>query len=86
MLQAFLFIFGSIQHFLMSQSNIFFDIGNSSVKWRTPDSEVHSDGIESFLLNKLPKVDIAWVSAVAHPHIVDYLNTQFSKVNLVQSQ
>ena len=70
----------------MSQSNIFFDIGNSSVKWRISDSKVCSEGIESFLLNKLPEVDIAWVSAVAHPHIVDYLNTQFSKVNLVQSQ
>ena len=70
----------------MSQSNIFFDIGNSSVKWRTPDSKVCSEGIESFLLNKLPKVEVAWVSAVAHSHIVDYLNTQFSKVNIVQSQ
>ncbi len=70
----------------MSQSNIFFDIGNSNVKWRTPDSKVCSESIESFLLNKLPEVDIAWVSAVAHPQIVDYLNTQFNKVNLVQFQ
>jgi len=50
------------------------------------DSKVYSDGIEGFLSNSLPKVEVAWASAVAHPHIIDYLNAQFSKVNIVQSQ
>ena len=70
----------------MSQSNIFFDIGNSNVKWRTLDSKVCSESVESFLSITLPKAKVAWVSVVAHSHIVEQLNTQFKKVNIVNSQ
>ena len=70
----------------MYKSNIFFDIGNSNVKWRTPDSKVCSEGVESFLSITLPKAKVAWVSVVAHSHIVEQLNTKFKKVNIVNSQ
>ena len=70
----------------MYKSNIFFDIGNSNVKWRTLDSKVCSESVESFLSITLPKAKVAWVSVVAHSHIVEQLNTKFKKVNIVNSQ
>ena len=62
----------------MSQSNIFLDIGNSAIKWRTLESDVYSKNVEEFLLNILPQADTAWVSAVANFHIVDDLKTHLS--------
>jgi type III pantothenate kinase len=70
----------------MSQSNIFLDIGNSAIKWRTLESDVNSKNVDEFLLNTLPQADTAWVSAVANLHIVDDLKTHFAKVNLISSQ
>jgi len=70
----------------MSQSNIYIDIGNSAVKWRTPKSNVYSKNIDEFLLTSLPQAETAWVSAVANLHIVDDLETHFDRVHLVSSQ
>ena len=68
----------------MSQSSLFIDIGNSAVKWRTCDSEVFTEGADLFSLELLPKADSVWVSAVAHPNIVQAIKTQFSNVKLVE--
>ena len=46
----------------MSQSNLFIDIGNSAVKWRTHKTEVFSQNIDTFSLKLLPKVDKIWVT------------------------
>ncbi len=70
----------------MSQSNIFFDIGNSAIKWRTKESNVYSKNVNEFSLTTLPQADTAWVSAVANLHIVDDLGTHFDRVNLIPSQ
>ena len=70
----------------MSQSNIFLDIGNSAIKWRTKESNVYSKNVNEFSLTTLPQADTAWVSAVAHLHIVDDLGTHFDRVNLIPSQ
>ena len=68
----------------MSQSSLFIDIGNSDVKWRTCDSEVFTKGVNLFSSKLLPKADLVWVSAVAHPNIVQAIKTQFSNVKLVE--
>ncbi len=70
----------------MSRSNLFIDIGNSAIKWRTPDSKVCSEKIENFVSTTLSHADIAWVSVVAHQNIVDELKNQFNTVNIVHSQ
>ena len=70
----------------MSQSNIFLDIGNSAIKWRTLESDVYSRNVDEFLTSILPQADTAWVSAVANFHIVDDLKTHFDRVNLIPSQ
>ena len=70
----------------MSQSNIFIDIGNSAIKWKIPYSEVYSENIENFLFNTLPQADKAWVSAVAHDHIIEDLKLHFNKVHIVKAQ
>ena len=70
----------------MSQSNIFIDIGNSAIKWKMPYSEVNSEYIENFLFNTLPQADKAWVSAVAHDHIIEELKLHFNKVHIVKAQ
>ena len=75
-----------MQLYLMSQSNIFLDIGNYAIKWRTLESDVNSKNVDEFLLNILPQADTAWVSAVANFHIVDDLKTHFDRVNLIHSQ
>ena len=68
----------------MSQSSLFIDIGNSAVKWRTCDSEVFTEGVDLFLLELLPKADLVWMSAVAHPNIVQAIKAQFTNVKLVE--
>ena len=70
----------------MSQSNIYIDIGNSAVKWRSRGSDVHSKRVDKFLLSRLPQAQTAWVSAVANFYIVDDLENHFDRVHLVFSQ
>ena len=70
----------------MSQSNLFIDIGNSAIKWRTPDSKVCSEKVSNFASSTLPQADSAWVSAVANINIVEDIKTLFKEFNLVQSQ
>ena len=70
----------------MSQSKIFIDIGNSTVKWRTKESNVHYESVHNFLSNSLTQADTAWVSAVANLHIVERFKSRFEKVNLVGTQ
>jgi len=70
----------------MSQSNIFIDIGNSAIKWRTPDSKVCSEKVSDFVSNTLPQADLAWVSAVANLSIVEDIKALFKEFNLIQSQ
>ena len=72
--------------FLMSQSKIFLDIGNSAIKWRTTESNVYSKDVGEFLLNTLPQADSAWVSAVANLHIIDDLEAYFDEVHLLNTQ
>ena len=72
--------------FLMSQSKIFIDIGNSAVKWRTKESNVYFESVDKFLSNKLPQADSAWVSAVANLNIVDDIKILFKEFHLVNSQ
>ena len=75
-----------MQLFLMSQSKIFIDIGNSAIKWRTTESNVYSKDVGEFLLNTLPQADSAWVSAVANLQIVLDLEAYFDEVHLLNTQ
>jgi type III pantothenate kinase len=68
----------------MSQSSLFVDIGNSAVKWRTCDSEVFTQGVDFFSSKLLPEAELAWVSAVAHPNILQAIKVQFTNVKLVE--
>ena len=70
----------------MSQSNIYIDIGNSAVKWRTLESDVYSRNVDEFLISTLPQADSAWVSAVANLGIVEDLKSLFKEFHLVESQ
>ena len=70
----------------MSQSNIYIDIGNSTVKWRTLESDVYSKYVDEFLTSTLPQADSAWVSAVANLDIVEDLKSLFKEFHLVDSQ
>ena len=70
----------------MSQSNIYIDIGNSTVKWRTLESDVYSKYVDEFLTSTLPQADSAWVSAVANLDIVEDLKSLFKEFHLVESQ
>ena len=68
----------------MSQSSLFIDIGNSAVKWRTRESKVFTQKVDIFSSKLLPKAELAWVSAVAHPNIVQAIKVQFTNVKLVE--
>jgi type III pantothenate kinase len=70
----------------MSQSNIYIDIGNSAIKWRTLESDVYSRNVDEFLISTLPQADSAWVSAVANLDIVEDLKSLFKEFHLVESQ
>ena len=70
----------------MSQSNIYIDIGNSAVKWRTLESDVYSKYVDEFLTSTLPQADSAWVSAVANLDIVEDIKSLFKEFHLVDSQ
>jgi len=69
----------------MSQSNLFIDIGNSAVKWRTNETEVFSQNIDTFSLKSLPEADKAWVSAVAHTDIIEAIKTKYTNFKEVYS-
>jgi type III pantothenate kinase len=69
----------------MSQSNIFVDIGNSAVKWRTHETEVFSQNIDTFSLKSLPKADTVWVSAVANTNILEAIKTEYKNIKEVHS-
>jgi len=69
----------------MSQSNLFIDIGNSAVKWRTLDSEVFSQNVDKFSEKSLPDNQSVWLSAVAHSQIVEAISMRFSDVKVVKS-
>ena len=68
----------------MSQSSLFVDIGNSAVKWRSHDSEVFTEDVDIFSSKLLPEADSVWVSAVAHPDILQEIKTKFTDVKLVE--
>jgi len=69
----------------MSQSSLFVDIGHTAVKWRTLDSEVFSQGVDKFSEKSLPDSQSVWLSAVAHPQVVETINMKFSVVEVVKS-
>ena len=69
----------------MSQSNLYVDIGHSAVKWRTHDSNVFSQSVDKFSEKSLPATLSIWLSAVAHPEIVEAINLKFSDVEVVKS-
>ena len=69
----------------MFQSNLFVDIGNSAIKWRTLDSEVFSQSVNNFSPKSLPNNQSIWLSAVAHPEIVKAIEMEFSDVEVVKS-
>jgi len=73
-----------MQPSLMSQYSLFVDIGNSAVKWRTCDSEVFTQGVDLFSSKLLPETETVWVSAVAHPDILQKIKTKFTDVKLVE--
>ena len=68
----------------MSQSSLFVDLGNSAVKWRSHDSEVFTEGVNLFSSKLLPEAESVWLSAVAHPNIVQDIKAQFTNVKLVE--
>jgi type III pantothenate kinase len=69
----------------MSQSNLYIDIGNSAIKWRTSDSNVFSEDIENFSITALNKSKTAWLSAVAHSNIVQKISNHFETINIIKS-
>ena len=78
------FICGLIQRFLMSQSNLYIDIGNSAIKWRTSESKIFSEDIDNFSITALNQSSIAWLSAVAHSGIVQEISTHFEAINIIK--
>ena len=67
----------------MSQSNLYIDIGNSAIKWRTSDSKVFSEDIDNFSITALNQSKTAWLSAVAHSKIVQEIYTHFDTINML---
>jgi len=68
----------------MSQSNLYIDVGNSAIKWRTSDSKVFSEDIENFSIKALDQTNTAWLSAVAHSEIVQEISTHFEIINIIK--
>jgi type III pantothenate kinase len=68
----------------MSQSNLYIDIGNTAIKWRTSDSKVFSEDIENFSITVLDPSNVAWLSAVAHSEVVQEISTHFEIVNIIK--
>ena len=70
----------------MSQSNLYIDVGNSAIKWRTSDSKVFSKDIENFSIKALNQSSTPWLSAVAHPDIVQDMSVYFETINIIKPQ
>ena len=70
----------------MSQSNLYIDVGNSAIKWRTGDSKVFSKDIENFSIKALNQSSTPWLSAVAHPDIVQDMSVYFEAINIIKPQ
>ena len=70
----------------MSQSNLYIDIGNSAIKWRTSDSQVFSEDVENFSITAFNQSSTAWLSAVAHSDIVQDITTHFEIINIIKPQ
>ena len=70
----------------MSQSNLYIDIGNSAIKWRTSDSKVFSEDIENFSVTALNQSNVVWLSAVAHSDIVQDLSVYFETIYIIKPQ
>ena len=68
----------------MSQSNLYIDVGNSAIKWRTSDSKVFSEDIENFSIKAFDQSKTAWLSAVAHSEIVQEISTHFEIINIIK--
>ena len=68
----------------MYQSNLYIDVGNSAIKWRTSDSKVFSEDIENFSITSLKQSNVAWLSAVAHSGIVQEISTHFETINIIK--
>jgi type III pantothenate kinase len=68
----------------MSQSNLYIDVGNSAIKWRTSDSKVFSEDVGNFSITALNPSNTAWVSAVAHPGIVQDISVYFETINIIK--
>ncbi len=67
----------------MCQSDLFVDIGHTTVKWKTCSSNISKESVESFSASSLPNNKCIWLSAVAHPSIVDSIKREFTDVELV---
>ncbi len=67
----------------MCQSDLFIDIGHSTVKWKTFSSKISKESVESFSASSLPNNKCVWLSAVAHSNIVDSIKREFANVELV---
>ena len=67
----------------MCQSDLFVDIGHTTVKWKTFSSNISKESVESFSASSLPNNKCIWLSAVAHPSIVDSIKREFTDVELV---
>ena len=80
------FICGLIQRFLMSQSNLYIDIGNSAIKWRTSESKIFSEDIDNFSITALNQSSTAWLSAVAHSDLAQEISTHFQTINIIKPQ
>jgi type III pantothenate kinase len=68
----------------MSQSNLYIDIGNSAIKWRSSDSKVFSEDLENFSITALDQSKTAWLCAVAHSDIVQEISTHFETINILE--
>jgi type III pantothenate kinase len=68
----------------MSQSNLYIDIGNSAIKWRTSDSKVFSEDINNFSITALNQSKTAWLSVVAHSDIAQEIYTHFETINIIK--
>ena len=64
----------------MSQSNLYIDVGNSAIKWRTSDSKVFSKDIENFSITAFDQSKAAWLSALIEKFSISFEKTFESPV------
>ena len=71
----------------MSQSNLYIDIGNSAIKWRTSDSKVFSEDIENFSIKALNQSKHCLVECCcSFRHCSGYFRTHFETINIIKPQ